>query len=106
MPRAPKICGHPDCLTRGIGTYCPVHTALHQRRANTTGRGYGWNHQQARTTAAATFTPGQPCARCGKPLWTLPAADMGHTDDRTAYRGLEHATCNRRAAAQSKRHHT
>lgn len=58
-------------------------------------RGYGYQHQQARTAYLANWQPGDPCARCGQPMWG-PATEihLGHTDDRTGYIGLEHAACN------------
>lgn len=77
------------------------------RTQGTTAAGYGWAHQKARRTAIRHFQPGQPCARCGQPIHTLTdpqgrsTVDLGHTDDRTGYHGLEHATCNRQAAAQN-----
>lgn len=68
----------------------------------TTARGYGSAHQRTRRTMAATFTPGQPCARCGKPIHSLDDADLGHDDhDRTRYRGMEHVKCNRGAGART-----
>jgi hypothetical protein len=60
----------------------------------TTERGYGSTHQQLRARLLSVFTPGQPCARCGQPMWG-PPLDLGHTPDRTAYTGLEHRRCNR-----------
>jgi hypothetical protein len=72
----------------------------------TTARGYGSSHQQLRKRLLAQWRPGDPCARCGQPMlyrWLLmpdgrrvSAIDLGHTDDRQAYTGLEHRTCNRR----------
>jgi len=92
--------GHQRCQP------CQQHAdnARYARRGTTSQRGYGPAHQRARAEAVAAFEPGQPCARCGQPVWDADDADLGHTDDRTGYRGLEHAgPCNRRAGAQSKR---
>jgi hypothetical protein len=61
----------------------------------TTARGYGTPHQKLRKQLIAAFTPGQPCARCGQPIWNPAEADLGHTDDKMAYTGLEHQRCNR-----------
>jgi hypothetical protein len=41
--------------------------------------------------------PGQPCARCGQPMYVSQLLDLDHTDDRTGYLGLSHRSCNRRA---------
>ena len=68
---------------------------------STTQRGYGWTHQQTRRHALEDLRrhDGQPCPRCSKPMWHTHAKqlDLDHTEDRTGYRGLAHATCNRRA---------
>lgn len=65
----------------------------------TTQRGYGWQHQQARAKAITRMYDGQPCTRCGQPMYRDEARllDLDHTDDRTTYRGLAHRSCNRRA---------
>lgn len=62
-------------------------------------RGYGTAHQRLRRQLMAKWRPGDPCARCGRPMWDKKAIDLGHTDDRTGYRGLEHSFCNRKAGA-------
>lgn len=62
-------------------------------------RGYGTAHQKLRRVLMKAWRPGDPCARCGRPMWDKKRIDLGHTDDRTGYRGLEHAYCNRRAGA-------
>ena len=81
-----------------------VEQAKRDRRGNTTSRGYGSAHQRKRKQLVAAFEPGQPCARCGEPIWRAEDADLGHTDDRSGYRGLEHAAeCNRSAGAKSRR---
>jgi DNA-directed RNA polymerase subunit RPC12/RpoP len=78
---------------------CPacqaIATAKRQARPNTTRRGYGTPHQKLRARLLAAFQPGQPCARCGKPIRTKADAQLGHIDaDRSRYRGLEHVRCN------------
>ena len=40
--------------------------------------------------------PGQPCPRCGLPMYVSQLLDLDHTDDRTGYLGLSHRACNRR----------
>lgn len=96
LPRACLDCGQP---TRN-GSRCPPHQAalqarLDATRGTTTQRGYGTPHQQLRATLMAQWKPGNPCARCHKPMWNRNTIDLGHTDNRTGYRGLEHLACNR-----------
>lgn len=58
-------------------------------------RGYGYLHQKIRAALIAAWTPGDPCTRCGQPMWGPPRKiHLGHTEDRTAYTGLEHEACN------------
>lgn len=73
-------------------------------KPSTAARGYGHHHQRLRQLLLAQWQPGDPCTRCGQPMWTayelnrwgrlIAAIHLGHTDDRTGYRGLEHAHCN------------
>lgn len=70
-------------------------TAQRNTRANTTQRGYGSAHQQARQQYLAAWQPGDACAHCGQPMWTKAGLDLAHTEDRSGYRGLAHAECNR-----------
>ena len=75
-------------------------------QGTTTARGYGAAHQALRNRLLAAWKPGQPCARCGQPMWhrwttdadgkRVSAIDLGHNDQRTGYTGLEHRGCNRR----------
>lgn len=70
-------------------------------KLSTTQRGYGSPHRQAREAALEDLRryDGQPCHHCTKPMWYAARArlDLDHTDDRAGYRGLAHASCNRRA---------
>jgi hypothetical protein len=62
---------------------------------------YRGDHQTVRKALLAVYDPADPCARCGWPLGPDPRRiDLGHTDDRTAYSGLEHSPCNRAAGAR------
>lgn len=72
-------------------------------RGTTTERGYGSGHQQARARALAGMQDGQPCTRCGAPMWRAQAKhlDLDHDDRRTGYLGLAHRRCNR-SAGQAK----
>jgi hypothetical protein len=75
-------------------------------------RGYGPPHRKRVTAAKAAWWPGQPCARCGRPITsltmtdrrgrTVSAVDLGHVDGsgKTAYAGLEHRFCSRSAGAK------
>lgn len=66
-----------------------------RRPRSSTERGYGREHQKAREAAAAIHHPEDPCARCGSPLGPMgPQLHYDHNDDRTAYLGFSHATCN------------
>jgi len=65
-----------------------------------TERGYGVAHQKQRRAWEPKVKRGEAhCARCGQPITLDQAWDLGHNDERTAWTGPEHATCNRRAGA-------
>jgi hypothetical protein len=70
-------------------------------RRNTSKRGYGAAHQQLRKQVAQLVAAGGAyCWRCGKPIQPWQSWDLGHDDnDRSLYRGPEHAKCNRSSAA-------
>lgn len=68
----------------------------------TTQRGYGQAHQAERKRWAPIVQAGNAvCARCQKPLAPDEPYDLGHSDDRTAYNGPEHVTCNRSAGGRN-----
>jgi hypothetical protein len=64
--------------------------------ARTSERGYGFSHQALRR-ALLPEAYGRPCPKCGHTMTADQDLDLGHTDDRTGYTGIEHATCNRGA---------
>ena len=70
-------------------------TTARNARANTTARGYGAAHQAERARLLQLWQPGDACAHCGGPMETTEGLDLAHTEDRTGYRGLAHAECNR-----------
>jgi len=43
----------------------------------------------------ATWTPGQPCAIGGEPLYDKTKLDLAHTTDRRGWLGLACWDCNR-----------
>lgn len=113
MSRAGRLRPCLDCGTLARGTSrCSACTARRSQqrdagRGSTSERGYGPAHQALRRRLLAGYDPSDPCPRCRAPLGPDPdAIHLGHTDDRTAYLGLEHAHCNLRAGgltAQRKR---
>jgi hypothetical protein len=95
MPARP--CLEPGCpallsARRGVSR-CPAHQ---RPRPTTTQRGYGPAHRRLRDQLIATYQPTDLCWRCGQPLGPDSSMlDLGHTDDRLGYMGLEHAACSR-----------
>lgn len=68
----------------------------------TSTRGYGAAHQAQRGKWRSTVEAGHAtCARCGQPIAPGTPWDLGHTDDRTAWTGPEHASCNRSAGGRN-----
>ena len=70
-------------------------TARRQQRTSSARRGYGAAPKRKREELLAQWKPGDPCAHCGQPMWSKTGLDLAHTQDRTGYRGLAHAECNR-----------
>lgn len=80
-------------------TRCPPcqlkHDTQRNARASTASRGYDAAHQRLRAQLLEQWQPGQPCALCGGPTWQRDALDLAHNEDRSGYKGLAHASCNR-----------
>lgn len=89
----------PQLVPRGQ-RYCQAHRQAHERkRGSASCRGYDARHQAERARWSRYLAEGHAvlCCRCGKPIRRGEAWDLGHTDDRLAWTGPEHAHCNRAA---------
>ena len=71
-------------------------------RTSATKRGYGQAHKKLRAALLPTAY-GQPCARCGEPMYPNQVLHLDHNDTRTGYLGLSHKDCNLKAAAKKAR---
>lgn len=70
-------------------------------KARPRSKDYGSAHAKARKAAAARHDPADPCSRCRLPLGPMGAwLHLDHTDDRSAYLGFSHRSCNESAAAR------
>lgn len=69
-------------------------------RGTTAVRGYGREHQVQRAMALEAFQPGDPCARCRRPMLAGDPLELDHTPDRSGYLGLSHSWCNRSHRAE------
>jgi hypothetical protein len=86
--------------------YCREHRPSFEQRQrwaakSREARGYGNGHKALRERAAALVAAGlATCARCGRPIPAGAPFDLDHSDDRAAYLGVSHTSCNRRAGAR------
>lgn len=74
-------------------------------RGTSTQRGLGGDHQADKKRLAALHRDGDPCWRCGQPMYKWQALDRDHIVDRalggtTGPAVLAHASCNRAAGAR------
>jgi hypothetical protein len=63
-------------------------------------RRYAGAHKalRKRLLAALEREPGQPCPRCGYPMWPGQVLHLDHTDDGAGWLGLSHGRCNEQVA--------
>lgn len=103
MPRAKRVCGAPSCPRLTDGGRCAEHRQQVERaRGTRQQRGYDKTHDRLRKQWEPQVVTGKiRCARCGEPI--TGAWDLGHTEDRTAWTGPEHAGCNRAAGGRATR---
>jgi hypothetical protein len=62
-------------------------------------RRYGYRHAQIRA-ALLPEAWGELCLHCGRVMHEDQALDLDHRADGDGYRGMVHATCNRREGAR------
>lgn len=72
-----------------------------QGRKNSTARGYDYNHERLRR-ALLPSAFGRTCHLCGETMLRGQSLDLDHTQDRTGYRGMTHASCNRKDGARRR----
>jgi hypothetical protein len=93
---ARKVCATTGCPMLTDKSYCTQHQAERDRaRGTTKQRGYSGRHQTRRAAIVATMNAGTTvrCIDC-KVTLTPSTLHLGHTDDRTGYRGAQCSTCN------------
>lgn len=86
----------PRILTRGE-RYCTEHAREYEaKRGTRAARGYGAEHARLRARVQDRIDDGQTvrCVTCNVQLHGR-AWDLGHTEDRAAYRGPQCQPCNR-----------
>jgi hypothetical protein len=96
--RAMKVCAEKNCPVLTTRSYCDEHQAARDRaRGTTKQRGYSGRHQSLRAGIVAAMGRGTTvrCIDCSVIL-TPKTLHLGHTDDRSGYRGPQCSTCNDR----------
>jgi hypothetical protein len=75
-------------------------------RLTTTQRGLGHDHQQDRKRQLAQLRDGDPCPRCGLPMYRSQKLELDHFPGRVfggpQVRLLSHEFCNRRAGSRQR----
>lgn len=104
-----RVCAEPGCPELTVGTRCPADQAAYERRRGTRQqRGYGSEHDGLRrkwkpkVEACTVHCHAELCLEpSGRLILPGMAWDLGHTPDRTAWTGPEHARCNRAAGGRA-----
>lgn len=96
-------CAQPGChelIPAGTRSgKCTEHDRADDRaRGSRQGRGYGAEHDRARASIPDAY--GDTCIHCGQRMWPHERLVPDHTEDRSDYRGIVHASCNAREGAQ------
>jgi hypothetical protein len=96
-----RVCAEPGCPELSSSRYCPTDAAKHeQARGTRQQRGYTSEHDRLRTRWKPKVDSG--LVDCCNPICLMPIRrilpgepwQLGHTPDRTAWRGPEHRLCN------------
>ena len=95
---ARRVCNVPGCPNLTDHARCVAHTPT------TTERGYGSAHQGERAKWQRIIErTGWPCSRCPDRIQPGDEWHLDHTDDRHAYLGPSHASCNNSAGGMKSR---
>lgn len=89
-----RVCPTPGCPTlvsEGLCAECK--RAKDKARGTRQERGYGAEHVAIRA-ALLPEAYGTRCTHCSDYMWPHQELHLDHTEDRTAYRGIVHASCN------------
>ncbi|GLZ62863.1 hypothetical protein Misp05_64390 [Micromonospora sp. NBRC 107095] len=102
MPRAMRVCSQPGCPVLTNSGRCDQHRReADQARGSRQQRGYDKAHERERARWRPNVERGEvdcaapTCVMGTRRIMPGQAWDLGHTDDRTTWRGPEHAPCNR-----------
>jgi hypothetical protein len=103
-----KVCAQPGCPELTERRHCPGHAAqAEQRRGTRQQRGYTSEHDRLRARwkpkvdACSVHCHAVVCIEPARLILPGQAWDLGHTADRTAWTGPEHASCNRSAGGHA-----
>jgi hypothetical protein len=89
-----QVCAVAGCPELSTTTYCDdCAKAKDKARGTRQQRGYGAQHQRTRA-ALLPDAYGALCIHCDERMWPHQALALDHTEDRTGYRGIVHASCN------------
>lgn len=109
MPRKPSTaCSKAGCPNLKP---CPTHMRQAERaRGTRQQRGYDWRHDQLRNSWKPHVEAGT--IDCQNPVCLMPIRrilpgqewQLGHTPDRTKWRGPEHARCNQSEGGKAAHH--
>jgi hypothetical protein len=103
-----KVCAQPGCPEITERRHCEEHTTEGERaRGTRQQRGYDAEHDRLRAWWKPKVEAGLvdchaiTCLLPHPRIWPGMDWDLGHTPDRTAWTGPEHATCNRSAGGKA-----
>jgi hypothetical protein len=103
-----RVCAQPGCPEVQAAPRCPDHARqAEQARGTRQQRGYTAEHDRLRARwkpkvdRCTVHCHARVCVEPARLILPGQAWDLGHTEDRTAWTGPEHATCNRSAGGRA-----
>lgn len=108
MPKAMRVCPKAGCPELTPGGLCAAHRReREQQRGTRQQRGYDAQHNRLRrqwkpkVERVSVHCHAQVCIMPARLILPGQSWDLGHNDERTAWTGPEHATCNRAAGGRA-----